>query len=168
MRINVTAHELLDREALIDAALSANLCLAFGGDQQADPKRVEHLATLRDLICVRLTSYLASGEARTLVENRYLDGHDALFPDLAAAWEEQIHSTQVIAAMAVRMAELDGARAAPTPDPETPSGGRRSLWPICGACEVRTLDKLGEGRRSLDIANAWVRRKLRQVPQPEP
>jgi hypothetical protein len=30
------------------------------------------------------------------------------------------------------------------------------------------LDKLGEGRRSLDIANAWVRRKLRQVPQPEP
>jgi hypothetical protein len=169
MRINVTAHELLDREALIDAALSANLCLAFGGDQQADPKRVEHLATLRDLICVRVDELLASGEARTLVENRYLDGHDALFPDLAAAWEEQIHSTQVIAAMAVRMAELDGARAAPTPDPETPS--RRTTELVADLVEPaksETLDKLGEGRRSLDIANAWVRRKLRQVPQPEP
>ena len=29
MRINVVAHDLLDREGLIDAVLSANLCLAF-------------------------------------------------------------------------------------------------------------------------------------------
>jgi hypothetical protein len=172
MRINVTAHELLDRESLIDAALSANLCLAFGGDQQdplGDQRRLEHLATLRDLICVRVDELLASGEARTLAEERYLDGHGALFPDLAAAWEEQIHSTELIADMAVRMAELDGARAAPAPDPETPS--RRTTELVADLVEPaksEALDKLGEGRRSLDIANAWVRRKLRQVPQPEP
>jgi hypothetical protein len=164
MCINVTAHELLDRESLIDAALSANLCLAFGRDQQdplGDQRRLEHLATLRDLICVRVDELLASGEARRLVQERYLDGHTALFPAVAAAWEEQIHSTQVIAAMAVRMAELDGARAAPAPDPETLS--RRTTELIADLVEPaksETLDKLGEGARSLGVAAGWVRTKL--------
>jgi hypothetical protein len=170
MRINVTAHELLEREALIDAALSANLALAFkDDDQRADQRRLEHLATLRDLICVQVDELLASGEARTLAEGRYLDGHGALFPAVAAAWDEQVHSTQLIAALAVRMAELDGAQAAPTPDPEVLS--RRTTELVADLVEPaksEALDKLGEGRRSLDIANAWVRRKLRQVPQPEP
>jgi hypothetical protein len=164
MRINVTAHELLDRESLIDAALSANLCLVFRGDQQdplGDQRRLEHLANLRDLICVRVDELLASGEARTLAEERYLDGHTALFPAVAAAWDEQVHSTELIAAMAVRMAELDGARTAPAPDPETLS--RRTTELVADLVEPtksETLDKLGEGRRSLDIANAWVRTKF--------
>ena len=171
MRINVTAHELLEREGLIDAALSANLCLAFGDQQDSlvDPKRLEHLATLRDLICVRVEELEASGEGRTIVEERYLDGHGALFPAVAAAWTEQIHSTELIAAMAVRTAELDGARAAPAPDPETLS--RRTTELVADLVEPaksETLDKLGEGRRSLAVAADWVRAKLRPVPQPAP
>jgi len=58
-------------------------------------------------------------EARTLVQERYLDGRSALFPDAAAAWEEQFHSTQLIADMTVRLAELDGVAPAVAPDPET-------------------------------------------------
>ena len=134
-----------------------------------DPKRLEHLATLRDLICFRVTELEANGDARKFVEERYLDGHGALFPAVAAAWEEQIHSTQSIADMAVRMAELDGARATPTPDPETLS--RRTTELVSDLVEPaksEALDKLGEGRRALDIANAWVRAKLCPVPQPAP
>lgn len=72
-----------------------------------------------------------------------------------------------IADMAVRMAELDGARAAPTPDPEALSRQTTELvGDLVEPAKSETLDKLGQGRRSLDIANEWLRTKLRRVPQP--
>jgi hypothetical protein len=60
------------------------------------------------------------------------------------------------------MADLDGARAAPTPDREALA--RRTTELVADLVEpakANALEKLGEGRRSLDIANAWVRTKLR-------
>jgi hypothetical protein len=166
MRINVTAHELLDREGLIDAALSANLSLTFGEDERRDdPKRLEHLARLRDLIVFRVSELRAAADARTVVTERYLDGHGALFPVVAAAWEEQVKGTTLIADMANRMTEIDGAPAAAPPDPDLLT--RRIVELVADLVEPAksiALDKLGEGQRAFDIANAWLRPKLAAGP----
>jgi hypothetical protein len=164
MRINVTTHELLDREALIDAVLSAHVALLRSEDKrtrQADATYLQRFATCRDLLALRVSELRAAQEARAIVEERYLDGHRALFPDVAAAWEEQVPSTQLIADMAVRLAEFDGVPPAPAPDPEAAS--RRTTELVADLVEPaksEALEKLGEGDRALGIANAWVRTKL--------
>ena len=121
MKINVTAHELLDREALIDAALSAHVSLLVSEDEKtrlADPTYAERFATRRDLLAFRVSELRAEQGARSTVEDRYLAGHAALFPDVARAWDEQVKSTEVIADMAVRLAELDGVLPAAPTDPD--------------------------------------------------
>jgi len=164
MRINVAVQELLDREGLIDAALSAHVSLLVSGGKrtrQADATYLQRFAARRDLLALRVSELRAAQEARTLVETRYLDGHAALFSDVAAAWEEQVKSTQIIADMAVRLAELDGVPAAVPPDPEAFS--RRTAEIVADLVEPAksaALDKLGEGQRALGIANAWLRTKL--------
>jgi len=60
--------------------------------EKADPGYPSRFATLRDLLGFRVSELHAFGEARTIVEARYLDGHLALFPDLAAAWEAQVRT----------------------------------------------------------------------------
>ena len=164
MRINVTAHELIDREALLDAALSAQVALLVSGDpasRRADPTYAERFATRRDLLAFRLGELRAAGEARSIVEKRYLDGHGALFPDLAAAWDEQVRDTEVIADAAVRLAAFAGVPAAMAPEPEALS--RRTTELVADLVEpakAEALEKLGEAPRALDIANAWLRPKL--------
>jgi hypothetical protein len=166
MRINVTAHELLDREALIDAALSANLALAFKDDERpADPKRLEHLGRLRDLIVIRVSELGATTQARTIASERYLQGQSALFPNVAAAWDEQVRSTTLIADMAVRMAQIDGVPDAAPPDPEALSRRIAGLVAdLVQPAKADALDKLGEGKRAFDMANAWVRTKVVAAP----
>ena len=164
MRINVTTHELLDREALIEAALSAHVALLRSEDKrmrQADATYLQRFATCRDLLAFRVSELRAAQEARAIVEERYLDGHGALFPDVAAVWDEQVRSTEDIADMAVRVAEFDGVPAAVPPDPEALS--RRTTELVADLVEpakAEALEKLGEGDRALGIANAWVRTKL--------
>jgi hypothetical protein len=168
MRINVAAHELLEREALIDAALSANLALAFRDDEQrADPKRLEHLAKLRDLIVIRVSELRATAEARTIVAERYLQGHSALFPNVAAASEEQLKSTTLIADMAIRMAQVDGVPAAAPPDPEALSLRLAELvTDLVQPAKSDALQKLGEGERAYGIANDWLRTKFGGATEP--
>jgi hypothetical protein len=63
--------------------------------------------------------------------------------------------------MAVRLAELDGVPAVSAPDPEALA--RRTTELVADLVEPaksEALDKLGEGRRAFDVANAWVRTKL--------
>jgi hypothetical protein len=164
MKINVAAYELIDREVLIDAALSAHVSLLVSEDKrtrQADATYLERFAACRGLLACRVSELLAAQEARAAVERRYLDGHAALFSDVAAAWEEQVKSTQIIADMAVRLAELDGVPAAVPTDPETLS--RRTTELVADLVEpakAEALEKLGEGDRACGIANAWVRTKL--------
>ena len=166
MRINVPAHELLDREALIDAALSANLALVFNHDErQADPKRLEHLARLRDLIACRVSELHAAAEARSIVQERFLDGHDALFPGVSAEWDDRVKTTAVIADMAIRMAEIDGAPAKPDPDPEALSRRAAELFAdLVEPAKSEALQALDEGQRALEIAAGWVRTKLSPTP----
>jgi hypothetical protein len=160
VRINVSAYELLEREALIDAALAAQVTL-LAATEKRDAATVEGLATRRDLALVRVSELRAAQEARSIVEERYLDGHGALFPDAAQAWTEQIRSSEAIADAVVRLAELDGLPPPVPPDPEAPS--RRTAEFVADLVEpakADSLDKLGEGRRALDVAAGWVRAKL--------
>ena len=167
MRINESAHELLEQEALIDAALSAHVSMLVSEDRrtrQADVTYLQRFATRRDLLLFRVSELRAAQEARTMVEERYLDGHGALFPDVDRAWHEQVKSTVEIADMAVRLAEFDGVPPAPAPDPEAAS--RRTTELVADLVEpakAEALEKLGEGDRALGIANAWVRTKLAQT-----
>jgi hypothetical protein len=160
MRINVTVHDLVDREALIDAALSAQVALVTS-EQKREPKDLVWLGQLRDLLLSRVDELHATEEARTLVEQRYVDGYGALFPDLASAWEEQVQCTGTIAAMAVRLAELDGVAPTVPPDPEALS--RRTTELVADLVEpdkAEALDKLGEDHRALGIASDWVRTRI--------
>ena len=162
MRINVVAHDLVDREGLISAALSAQVALATSRGE-LEPQDIEWLGQLRDLLLSRVDELHAVQEARTLVQERYLDGHAALFPDLAAAWEEQLRSTRLIAAMAVRLAEIDGAPPAVVPDPEALAQRTTELVAdLVEPAKAQVLEALGEGRPAFDIAAAWVRAKLGQ------
>jgi hypothetical protein len=147
---------------LIDAALSANLALAFRDDEQrADPKHLEHLGQLRDLIVIRASELRALAQARTTVAERYLQGQSALFPNVAVAWEEQLKSTMQIADMAVRMAEIEGVPAAAPLDPEALSRRIAELVAdLVQPAKSTALDKLGEGRPAFDIAVGWARVKF--------
>jgi hypothetical protein len=160
LRINVVAHDLLDRGALIDAALSAQIALVACG-QDRDHTAGERLAKLRDLVLYRVGELSTAQEARTLVERRYLDGHPALFPDVAAAWVEQSQATQSIADMAGRFAELAGGPVAVSQGPEELT--RRTIELVADLVEpakAEALDMLSEGQRAFGIAAAWVRGKF--------
>jgi hypothetical protein len=168
LRINVVAHDLVDREALIDAALGAQVSLVTSKEQR-EPKDVEWLGQLRDLLLSRVDELHAAGEARTVVEQRYLDGHGALFPDLASAWDEQVKGTEIIAAMAVRLADFDGVPPAVPGDPDALA--RRTAELVADLVEPAkstALEKLGEGERALEIAVGWLRRKFGSAPLPGP
>lgn len=118
-------------------------------------------ATRRDLLLFRVSELRAAQEARTLVEERYLEGHVALFPDVDRAWDEQVRSTEAIADMAVRLAALEGVPSAVPSDAEALS--RRTAELVADLVEpakAEALEKLGEGERALGIANTWVRTKL--------
>jgi hypothetical protein len=164
MKINVTAHELIDREALLDAALSAQVALLVSQDaesRRADPTYAERFATRRDLLAFRLGELRAAGEARSIVEKRYLDGHAALFPAVAAAWDDQVRDTEALADAAVRLASFAGVSAAMAPEPEALSARTTELVAdLVEPAKAEALEKLGEAPRALDIAAGWVRGKL--------
>jgi hypothetical protein len=163
IRINVTIHELLDREALIDAALSAHVAL-LTFEKPRPAKYAERLARLRELLAFRVSELHAAQEARAIVEERYIEGHGALFPDMARAWDEQVRSTEAIADAAVGLAGFAGVPAAVPPDPEAFS--RRTTELVADLTEPAkstALEKLGEGLPAFDIANAWLRTKLKDA-----
>jgi hypothetical protein len=173
MRINVTTKELLDREELIAALFAAQLAMLLGEAPDKDvagDSHVRRLELCRRLTLLRVDELLASQEARTSVEARYLDGHPALFPDIATAFEKQLRSSQEVALTAYRAAELDGVEPVPPEDPDARS--RRATEVVADLVEpakAETLDKCGEGKQALDIAAGWVRTKLapRAVTVPE-
>jgi hypothetical protein len=119
---------------------------------------------------LRVNELLASREARLSVEARYLDGHAALFPDIAAAFDKQLRTSQEIAVAAWRAAELDGVDAAPPEEPDAVTLRAGELVAdLVEPAKSTALEKLGEGQPAFDIANAWLRAKLAtgRVPQPD-
>jgi hypothetical protein len=170
MRINVTTKELLDREELISALFASQLAMLLSegnGKRLADDSHLRRLELCRRVTLLRVDELLASREARSSVEGRYLDGCSALFPDVAAAFDRQLRTSQEIAAAAVRAAELDGVPAAVQPDPEALL--RRTaelLADLVEPAKATALEKLGEGRQALGIAVSWLRPKFMVTPAP--
>jgi len=165
MRINVTAHELMDRALLLYTALSAQLALLAGKDRaelRSGPDHLGWLAQVRDLAMWQVTELLGAEEARSIVEGRYLDGHAALFPDAVAEWAERLHMAQTLAVMADRLAELDGA-APLSPPGDSEAVSRRAAVLVADLVEparVTALEKLGESGRAIPLATRWLRSKF--------
>jgi hypothetical protein len=164
MRILVTTHDLLEREGLIEAALSAHLALLTTegrGERRRDTPYPERFATLRGLLLFRVAELRAAEEAWTTVEARYLAGHTALFPDAVQAWDAQLRSTEIIADFACRLAELDGVAPAEPPDPAADTARVTELIAdLVEPAKTTALEKLGEGEQAQRIAIGWLRSKL--------
>jgi len=125
------------------------------------PSYLERFATLRSLLLLRVTELRAAQEARATVETRYLGGHTALFPDEVTAWGEQLRNTETLAAVACRLAELDGVPPAEPTDPDVHSARVTELVAdLVEPAKTTALEKLGEGERAQSIATAWLRPKL--------
>jgi hypothetical protein len=164
LRILVTTHDLLDREGLIQAALSAHVALLTTegrATRRRDATYLERFATLRGLLLFRLAELRAAQEARATVEARYLAGHTALFADEARAWDEQLKNTETLAGVAYRLAELDGVSPAEPTDPDAASAHVTELVAdLVEPAKTTALEKLGEGEQAQRIAIGWLRPKL--------
>ena len=164
LRILVTTHELLEREGLIQAALSAHVALLTTegrAERRRDASYLERFATLRGLLLLRLAELRAAQEARAAVETRYLAGHTALFPNAVKAWDEQLRNTETLTDIAVRLAELDGVSPAEPPDPDAVSARVTQLVAdLVEPAKTTALEKLGEGEQAQRIAIGWLHSKL--------
>jgi hypothetical protein len=164
MRINVMAHDLLEREALVNMALAAQIALLTCQDRAArrrDTTYRDRLATRRDLLLLRVNELHVAQEARAIVEERYLAGHGALFPEAVRAWAEQLKSTEALADVAVCFGELNGVPPAVPADPDIVAARAAELVAdLVEPAKVTSLDMLGEGERALRIATSWLRPKL--------
>jgi len=163
MRINVVTHEMIDREVLIYAVFAGQLALLAGEDR---PERlteegfVRRLCQCRDITMSRVDEMLAAQEARSIVEERYLDGRGALFPDAADGIAERLLWAHEQAAMAAALAELDGLDPVAPTGPDALSARAAALvMDFVEPSRASALDKLDEGRQALTIATKWLRLK---------
>ena len=162
LRINEVSQTLLDREGLVQAALSAHLGLVV--DRPADGVEAKHLLGLgqiRGLLLGRVAELHAYETARTRVETRYLDGVAADFPAARRAWAEQRSQSETMAVIALRLAELDGAEPAPSDDPVAVEARVGTLMAdLVEPARSKAYNELGDGRRALTLAVRWLRPKL--------
>jgi hypothetical protein len=163
LRINVVAHETIDRETLIYVAMAGQLALL---GQDVRPERLSdngHLSRLgqwRDLAMTRVDHWLAVQQARSMAEKRYLDGRAALFPDPAADEAERLKASMELAIMADATAELDGLDPEEPTEPEAITARADLLLAdLVEPARATTLEQFDEGRRGLEIATAWLRSK---------
>jgi hypothetical protein len=164
IRINVVAHEMIDRELLLHAAVAGQLGMLASESEErlSAPTYLRHLAQCRDFTAGRVDELLAEQEARSIAEARYLDGHVALFPDGLSAWTERVQQAMELAIMADRLAELDGVPPAAPMDPDTVSARASALLTdLVEPARSTALEKLDEGHQALTIATAWLRTKVR-------
>lgn len=163
LRINVVAHETIDRETLMYAVFGEQLALLASqerAERLTDEGYLRRLAQCRDITGWRVDGWLAAQEARSMAEERYLDGRAALFPDTARDEAERLRSSMELAVMADAIAELDGLHPAERTEPEAITARAQALVAdLIEPSRATTLDQLDEGRRGLEIATAWLRSK---------
>jgi hypothetical protein len=163
LRINVVTHETIDRETLIYAALAGQLALLGKGDRPerlADDGHLSRLAQSRDIAMSRVDHWLAVQQARSLAEERYLDGRAALFPNTAADEGERLKASMELAIMADAMADLDGlSQFEPTEPGVIAARAGELVADLVAPARATTLDQLDEGRQGLAIATGWLRSK---------
>jgi hypothetical protein len=164
MRTNVTVHDLLDHEVLLEALFASQLALLLHDrrkERLADESHLHRLAQCRDLTALRVQELLASREAIRRTEARYLEGQGALFPNVAGALDDQLRRSQRLAEMAADCADLDGVEPAQPDDPDRLEvRTSQVVADLVEPAKSAALEKLGEGRPAFDIANAWLRAKF--------
>ena len=96
------------------------------------------------------------------MEERYLAGHAALFPDYVTAWEEQLTRSETFSDLAVRLAEMDGVPPAePVEADDAAARVTELIADLVEPAKATALQELGEGERAHSIAIGWLRAKLR-------
>lgn len=103
------------------------------------------LASCHGLIPQRCTELRAAETARTTAEARYLDGAVTLFPAVLRAWDEVRTDAEQLAAMAARLAELDGEEPIDPPDDPTEALLTELIADLVEPARVTALEQLGEG-----------------------
>ena len=161
----VLAEAALDREALMCTALSAHLGLVMADDRTAGHSvfrsRAEGLTALRGGVVARAAELQALETARARVEARHLRGHPALFPATARSWTGQRERTDALAEITVRLAEFEGLPPLPADDPgDFEARVSELVADHVEPARVKALDEMGEGRRAVSIAMAWLEPKL--------
>jgi hypothetical protein len=143
------------------AAVAILALLAGEEEARWGTRHRETLELTLGLLLGRLTELEAASQGRTLAEQQYLHGCSALFPDLRDAWVDQVRATQEVAAMGVRLGELDGVNL-PQPDDQDAISARTAilLADLVEPAKATALEKLGEGEAALHIATGWLRAKL--------
>jgi hypothetical protein len=173
LRINVVAHETIDRETLIYVAMAGQLALLGRDDRPerlTDDGHLSRLAQCRDITMSRVDQWLALQQARSMAEERYLEGRTAVFPDTAADEAERLKASMELAVMADAIAELDGLAPFEPTEPEAITARAGVLVEdLVEPARATTLDQFDEGRRGLELATAWLRSKAsRAVVDPDP
>lgn len=162
LRINVVAHDELEKEQIYQGGYPAHLALLAGASrgERGEESHRSWLTVTLQLVLGRLAALEAAEQARLIAEERYLDGRTALFPDAVDAWTASLQTTREMAAMALNLAELDDVKVA-LEDEDAPSDRVASrLADLIDWSKATALEKLGEGERGLDIARAWLRPRL--------
>jgi hypothetical protein len=125
------------------------------------PRRVEGLIALRSAAVARAVELRALETARQWVETRYLGGHQSLFPATGRTWAGQRERTDGLATIAVQLAELESLAPMPADDPATFEARVAELMADhVEPARVKAYDDLGEGRRAVSVAMAWLERRL--------
>ncbi len=167
VRILHLSHDLIDRETLLGMVLAgrlALLCSSIEG-RPRDPTDAERFHELLELMLGRIVELRAFARARERVEELYLAGHPALYPEDQAAWAERVKETSELGFTAIGLAELHGlAGSASAPDPE-PSDERIATFmtDFVEPAKVETFELLDDGSRAFRTARSWLRGKLAPV-----
>ncbi len=162
LRIIEVTDTTLRREVLILAALSAHLALTLETAPERRPGAIP-LAAQRDLLFARVAELHALEAVRTIVEDRYLDGQTALFPDAVENWADQVRGSEEMAVRALRLAELDGVPALDEAHLGEASDEQvgRCVDDLVEAARIKALDELGDGRAAVSRAIRWLGPRLR-------
>ena len=168
MRINVMAHELLEKEQLLHALFAAHLAMlgSEGPESRRDESHHRRLTLMRGLVLGRVAELEAVAEARTLAEERYLDGLPALFPDAIKAWDAQLRATRELAALAIRLGELDEVVLPESEHQDARNADAVSaraaalVADLVEPAKSTALEKLGEGERAMRVATRWLQAKV--------
>jgi hypothetical protein len=163
MRINVLALEVLDRQVLLNALISAQTAVLLSEERRsrrADPIHQRRFGLVRDMARLRVAELAAGDEARRQAERRYLEGHPALFPETLAASSEALVEAARLAAFVTQAAELDGVAPIEPADPPIDEGRVAQLVAdFVEPSRSNAYDKLGSGERAITIAAEWLTAK---------
>lgn len=162
LRINVVAHEQLEKGQLLHALFAAHLAL-LAGARDSERRKESYRPWLSGIVgqmLERVALLDAAARARTAAEERYLDGCAALFPDAQAAWDAQVNSMKESAAMAVALAEIEDVELPDQSEDWLEERVAALLADLVEPAKATALEKLGEGERGLGIAADWLRTKV--------